>query len=90
MKRTLEPSPTNLQIKYKRVKCKICFGTGRDRSNSVIGVLCQKCNGTGWRMFPEGKVEKCPTCSGRGKDYRLAINGQVCEECDGFGEFKLL
>ncbi|MGA3111276.1 MAG: hypothetical protein ABSE15_04500 [Candidatus Bathyarchaeia archaeon] len=90
MKTAIEPSSTTLQIKYKQVKCKICYGTGRDTSNSEIGVPCLKCRGTGWRLFPEGRTEKCPACYGRGKDYHLGLKGQVCPECDGIGEFKLL
>ncbi len=90
MKTALESSPESTQISYRRVRCKICYGTGRDTSNSEIGVPCLKCSGKGWRLFPEGETEKCPTCSGRGKDYRLAINGQACAECDGFGEIKQL
>jgi DnaJ-class molecular chaperone len=90
MKATLESSPEDTPISYRQVRCKICHGSGRDTSNSAIGVLCLKCDGTGWRMFPVGYAEKCPTCYGRGKDYRLSINGRVCPECDGFGEIKLV
>ena len=78
------------QLKYRQVRCKICNGAGVDTSYSSMGVRCEKCEGTGWRMFPEGPTESCASCSGRGKDYRFNRKGTVCQDCDGFGEVKLI
>ena len=78
-------SAEETQLKYKRVRCKVCGGTGWDKINTLIGQRCEKCVGTGWRLFPEGTIEICPSCLGRGRESRF-----VCQECDGFGEIKLL
>jgi len=73
------------QLHYKRVRCKICTGTGWDKNSSLLGSRCEKCCGTGWRLFPDGLAETCPYCLGRGKE-----SGSICQECDGFSEIKLL
>jgi DnaJ-class molecular chaperone len=78
------------QLRYRRVRCKICHGTGIDTNGYAMGVRCEKCEGTGWRLFPEGPTETCSSCSGRGKDYRFNRKGTACQDCDGFGEVKLL
>lgn len=79
-----------IEFRYRQVRCKICNGTGVEKTSSSMGAKCEKCEGTGRRLFPEGPTETCQFCCGRGKDYRYALNGKVCPECDGFGEVKLL
>ena len=86
----MDTSLENIQFRYRQVRCKICNGAGIDKTDSPMGVRCEKCDGTGWRSFPGGPTEKCSSCSGRGKDYRFALMGKVCQECDGFGEVGLL
>ena len=90
MKATTNASLENIHFRYRQVKCKICYGTGIDETDSLIGVRCEKCGGTGRRLFPDGPKETRPSCQGRGKNYYFARNGKVCEECDGFGEIRVL
>ena len=86
----MDTSLENIQFRHRQVRCKICNGTGIDQTDSPMGTRCERCDGTGWRLFPDGPVETCSSCSGRGKDYRFSRRGTVCQECDGYGEVKLL
>jgi len=81
----IDNSTEETQLKYKRVRCKVCGGTGWNKTDTPLGQRCEKCYGTGWRLFPDGQAECCPSCLGRGKESRF-----VCQECDGFGEIKIL
>ena len=74
------------RYRFKRIDCKICDGTGIDRTNSIIGEPCQTCGAKGTRWFPAGPSQKCPVCQGHGKDIRFSALGTPCRNCDAFGE----
>ena len=90
LKASTDISLKKMRFRYRQVRCKVCCGTGTDTAKYTMGMRCEKCEGTGWRLFPDGPTEKCSSCSGRGKDYRFNREGTICQECDGFGEIKLL
>jgi DnaJ-class molecular chaperone len=75
--------------KYKLVTCKVCGGTGVDKSNSFLGVPCETCVGKGKRLFVVGPSQKCPVCQGEGKDSRFSLTGVPCKSCRAFGKIPI-
>jgi len=83
-----DDSPKSDRRKERRVKCKVCKD-GIDYRNSLLGVPCELCGGTGWRRVVDCPTVTCPICKGKGVDYRHALRGVVCERCNGIGEIPI-
>ena len=82
----VESAPTYKMVQLRHA---YCDGKGVDRRNSLIGVSCKGCEGSGYvslNVESSSTLVECRNCDGTGVDHRNSFMGVECKPCHGTGK----